>query len=256
VRFLDWLKNHQRGAASVAAILLLTACTGSKDVLDSPSVPASSVSAETSPPPVVPDLVGLSLSDARSEAELAGITTVVVKREFSSEPMGTVVEQDVSAGTPLAAGDDQIQVVVSVFPRVPSLVGLSLAKARARLSSLSLRLGPVRKVASTEDKGVVLRQGVKPQRRVPAGTRVRVVIVSPHVCGSPLNPWCFSVAGGGSVIFNPPFDLCSWIDCIPSFWDSTNGYVIQCSDGEFSHSGGVSGSCSSHGGNWRPLYRP
>jgi len=256
VHILDRLRNCNHRTAAVAAILLLTACTGSGDELDSPSAPASSVSTETSPAPVVPDLVGLSLTDARSEAELAGITTVVVKHEFSSEPMGTVVEQDVSAGTPVAAGDDQIQVVVSVFPRVPSLVGLSLAEARTRLSSKSLRLGPIGKVASTEDKGVVLRQGVKPRKRVPAGFRVRVVIVSPHVCGSPLNPWCFSVAGGGSVIYNPPFDLCSWIDCIASFWDYTNGYVIQCADGEFSHSGGVSGSCSSHGGNWRPLYRP
>lgn len=256
MRILDRLRNGQRRTAAVTAILLLSACTGTGDVLDSPSAPASSVSTKTSSAPVVPDLVRLSLTDARSEAELAGITTLVVKREFSSEPMGTVVEQDVSAGTPVTAGDDQIQVVVSVFPRVPSLLGLSLADARARLSSLSLRLGPVRKVASTEDKGVVLRQGVKPRKRVPAGTRVRVVIVSPHVCGSPLNPWCFSVAGGGSVIFKPPSDLCSWIDCIPSFWDSTNGYVIQCADGEFSHSGGVSGSCSSHGGNWRPLVRP
>ena len=256
MRILNRLRKGQCRTTAVAAILLLTACTGNGDVLDSPSGPASSVSTETSPPPVVPDLVGLSLTDARSEAELAGITTVVVKREFSSEPMGTVVEQDVSAGTPVAAGDDQIQVVVSVFPRVPSLLGLSLAEARAHLSSLSLRLGPVLKVASTEDKGVVLRQGVKPRKRVPAGTRVRVVIVSPHVCGSPLNPWCFSVVSGGSVIYSPPSDLCSWIDCIPSFWDSTNGYVIQCADGEFSHSGGVSGSCSSHGGNSRPLYRP
>jgi len=178
VRILDRLGNGQRRTAAIAAILLLTACTGNGDVLDSLSAPASSISAETSSPPVVPDLVGLSLIDARPEAELAGITTVVMKREFSSEPVGTVVEQDVSAGTAVDAGDDQIEVVVSVFPKVPWLLGLSVAEARARLSSLSLRLGPVRKVASTEDKGVVLRQGVKPRKHVPAGTRVRVVIVS------------------------------------------------------------------------------
>ena len=81
------------------------------------------------------------------------------------------------------------------------------------------------------------------------------MIVSPHVCGSPLNPWCFTVVGSGSVIYNPPSDLCSWINFISSFWSYTNGYVIQCANGEFSHSGGVQGSCSSNGGNWRPLYR-
>jgi PASTA domain len=133
-------------------------------------------------------------------------------------------------------------------------VGLSLAKARARLASVSLRPGPVLRKASTEVKGAVLRQGIPPGKRVPADRRVRLVVVGPHVCGSPLNPWCYSVNSGGSVIYSPPFDLCSWINCIPSFWSSTNGYVIQCADGEFSHSGGVSGSCSSHGGNSRPLY--
>jgi hypothetical protein len=31
--------------------------------------------------------------------------------------------------------------------------------------------------------------------------------------------------------------------------------VIQCKDGTFSKSGGVRGSCSSHGGNGRTLYQ-
>jgi hypothetical protein len=31
---------------------------------------------------------------------------------------------------------------------------------------------------------------------------------------------------------------------------------VQCTDGLFSHSGGVRGSCSSHGGNGRSLYGP
>jgi hypothetical protein len=61
-------------------------------------------------------------------------------------------------------------------------------------------------------------------------------------------------AASRTAIYNPPGTLCTFLDCISSFWSSTNGYVIECADGEFSHSGGVSGSCSSHGGNWRPLY--
>jgi hypothetical protein len=42
--------------------------------------------------------------------------------------------------------------------------------------------------------------------------------------------------------------------CIPTFWRQVGGYVIQCTDGLLSHSGGVRGSCSGHGGNARPLY--
>jgi hypothetical protein len=35
--------------------------------------------------------------------------------------------------------------------------------------------------------------------------------------------------------------------CIPNF-PNGNGYVVQCVDGEWSHSGGLSGACSDHGG--------
>lgn len=41
--------------------------------------------------------------------------------------------------------------------------------------------------------------------------------------------------------------FCSTHTCIPNFPDG-NGAVVQCADGEYSHSGGLSGACSSHGG--------
>jgi hypothetical protein len=79
----------------------------------------------------------------------------------------------------------------------------------------------------------------------------RVVVSS---CGAPSNPWRYNFCGG-SVISDPPTSFCNYFSCIPSFWSSTNGYVEQCSDGMFSHSGGRRGSCSYHGGNYRPLYQ-
>jgi hypothetical protein len=72
-------------------------------------------------------------------------------------------------------------------------------------------------------------------------------------CGAPQNPWGFTFCGG-SVITSPPANLCSVFHCIASFWNQTNGYVVQCRDGLLSHSGGVRGSCSSHGGNGQTLY--
>jgi hypothetical protein len=72
-------------------------------------------------------------------------------------------------------------------------------------------------------------------------------------CGAPANPWGYTFCGG-SVITSPPANFCSAFACIASFWNQTNGYVVQCRDGLFSHSGGVRGSCSSHGGNGRTLY--
>lgn len=42
-------------------------------------------------------------------------------------------------------------------------------------------------------------------------------------------------------------DFCSTHDCIGD-WSDPGGYVVQCSDGTWSHSGGESGACSWHGG--------
>jgi hypothetical protein len=72
-------------------------------------------------------------------------------------------------------------------------------------------------------------------------------------CADPCNPWGYNFKSG-KLIYSPPGAFCGYFNCIPSFWKSTNGYVEECSDATFSHSGGVQGSCSYHGGNWRPLY--
>ena len=66
------------------------------------------------------------------------------------------------------------------------------------------------------------------------------------------NPWGYNFSCCDK-IFDPPSNFCSFFNCIPSFWMFTNGYVVQCVDGTYSHSGGVSGACSSHGGESRPL---
>jgi hypothetical protein len=42
-------------------------------------------------------------------------------------------------------------------------------------------------------------------------------------------------------------DFCSTHDCIGD-WQNPSGYIVQCADGTWSHSGGESGACSWHGG--------
>jgi hypothetical protein len=41
--------------------------------------------------------------------------------------------------------------------------------------------------------------------------------------------------------------FCSSHACIPNF-ENGRGYPVECSDGEWSKSGGISGACSGHGG--------
>lgn len=73
-----------------------------------------------------------------------------------------------------------------------------------------------------------------------------------NLCGAPANPWNYTFCSG-RLITAPPSAFCSYFTCISSFWKGT-GYVVQCSDGAFSKSGGHTGVCSTHGGFKRNLY--
>jgi hypothetical protein len=66
------------------------------------------------------------------------------------------------------------------------------------------------------------------------------------------NPWGYNFSPG-TLIYSPPGAFCSYSSCIGNFWNG-RGHVMQCQDGMFSKSGGIQGSCSYHGGNWRALY--
>jgi hypothetical protein len=66
------------------------------------------------------------------------------------------------------------------------------------------------------------------------------------------NPWGYDF-NPGNLIYSPPADFCSYFNCIASFWSGT-GFVNECNDATYSKSGGNSGDCSHHGGEWRPLY--
>jgi hypothetical protein len=54
-----------------------------------------------------------------------------------------------------------------------------------------------------------------------------------------------------SPAYSPPppddSDFCSTHVCIPNFYSGA-GYIVQCADGMWSHSGGLPGACSYHGG--------
>jgi hypothetical protein len=66
------------------------------------------------------------------------------------------------------------------------------------------------------------------------------------------NPWGYDF-NPGNYITAPPSAFCTYFNCIASFW-SGHGYVMECVDTTYSLSGGIQGSCSHHGGNYRPLY--
>jgi outer membrane biosynthesis protein TonB len=95
----------------------------------------------------------------------------------------------------------------------------------------------------------------KPTPRPTPRPTARPTSAPVNLCGAPPNPWNYNFCSGGT-ISSPPSNLCNYFNCITSFWKSTNGYVEECNDGMYSHSGGVSGACSYHGGELRPLLGP
>ena len=74
-------------------------------------------------------------------------------------------------------------------------------------------------------------------------------------CGAPANPWHynFCASDSGKYITSAPSGFCGYFSCISSF-SAGSGYVVECNDGMYSRSGGISGACSRHGGVLRPLW--
>lgn len=56
-----------------------------------------------------------------------------------------------------------------------------------------------------------------------------------------------AIEGPGSQSHATDQQFCTTHSCIENF-PNGNGYIVQCVDGEWSHSGGLSGACSDHGG--------
>lgn len=84
---------------------------------------------------------------------------------------------------------------------------------------------------------------------------------SPSPCANAVNgnPWCYTFSGpmARQVITNPPAQFCDgqYFSCVSDFWTADRGYVVECANGLYSHSGGVSGACSRDGSVAATLYQ-
>lgn len=88
----------------------------------------------------------------------------------------------------------------------------------------------------------------------PAPTQAPAPTSPPVHTGVNGNPWGYDFTAG-NLIYSPPADFCGqYFTCVTTFWKSMNGYVAQCADGIFTHSGGVRGECSHNGGKGQILY--
>lgn len=77
----------------------------------------------------------------------------------------------------------------------------------------------------------------------------------PSTCGAPSNPYGFSFCAGVIVLWaDLPGDICLYFRCTPTFWTG-EGYLVQCHNGRYSMTGGLTNACSGYGGAWRRVHR-
>ena len=131
-------------------------------------------------PTVTPDLTGMSASDARRVARLAGLHIAVEERPAPDDRWGHVLGQEPAAGAQATRGD-VVSLIVGGRPHVlvPELRGRDEAEAVAALHALGLT--PERRATRRSDKvpeGHLLRTRPRPGTEVPVGSRVAYVLAA------------------------------------------------------------------------------
>lgn len=143
----------------------------------------------------------------------------------------------------MATGSHTTTAVQGVMPTITSVATSQLVT-------------PVTPTATHKPKTPTPTATPKPTPVAQVPTRVPTSAPTAKKTGIYGNPWGYDF-NSGNLITNPPSNFCDYFPCIATFVsadDPDGGYVVQCADGNFSQSGGESGSCSHHGGEGQPLY--
>lgn len=130
----------------------------------------------------MPDLTGLSKSDAEAQLKKMGLKLGSVYEKYSNEEAGTVIKQDPKAGTKISRGQT-VDITVSKGKQshkvsVPDVTGVSLDAAKAALQSRGLRVGSVSKQESRQAAGTVVNQSPA-SGEVEEGSSISLVIAEP-----------------------------------------------------------------------------
>jgi eukaryotic-like serine/threonine-protein kinase len=135
----------------------------------------------------VPNVEGKQESAAATQLQSAGFTVNVQQDTTSTQPAGTVVNQDPAGGTMVEPGS-KITLFVSGAANVPNVVGLSQASAQASLQSAGFKV-TVQTVAGPANTapGDVWQQNPNANATAPQGTTV-TILVQPQASAPPTTP--------------------------------------------------------------------
>lgn len=128
----------------------------------------------------VPDVMGMTLDEARKAITVAGFSVGETTKEYSdSVEEGKVMRQTPTSGT-MAAQGSKVDLVISQGTdqvEVPDVEGLSLDAARAKLERAGLKLAQAgQQNSSSVDANCVISQSPSSGTKVSEGTTVNVVI--------------------------------------------------------------------------------
>lgn len=127
----------------------------------------------------VPALAGQTLEPARSATAAAGLKLDVREEPTLDTPAGVVVTQEPPGGQRVGSGAT-IRVLVSSGVRVPELVGLQCARARADVEQRGWSVKPVRwRIADIADFGKVVQQDPPSGAVVPDKRQISVHVAGP-----------------------------------------------------------------------------
>lgn len=199
----------------VVLVALAAACTRAGNAPTEPlssTTPAISNFQEPSTPapePVVttkvPGIDGLQFAKAEKILTKAGLAGEF-KKEYSHDPVGSIVKQDPKPGSKVTEGSVVQVVVAKAYPQIPNIVGESLSQARRILKHAGFDVGDVRKQTSSQPKDTVISQTPVAGTGAQPGRYVNLVIAKP------------TSAGGGSTNCTPGYSPClppaSDYDCI------------------------------------------
>jgi serine/threonine-protein kinase len=147
-------------------------------------------------PVAVPNVQGKMDNEAETILQNDGFTVIVKQDTTSTQPAGTVVNQDPAPNTQVPPGS-KITIFVSGAASVPNVVGLSVASAEASLQSagFSVKVETVAGPAGT-GAGNVWQQTPTADTTAAQGTTVQILVqpdASPT--GSPTAPGSPTVSG-------------------------------------------------------------
>src|SRR5450432_78608 len=149
-----------RGSALIILVVLVSVVTSIATVLGIERLKLLTPPTHEQPKVGVPSLKGLSENDARQNLKALGLVFLVGERKAAAgaEP-GTVVEQTPAAGQQLAAHASVSVTLARKLPKVPSVVGRTLAEATALLAQSGYKLEAGEPVADASvPKGSVVSQ--------------------------------------------------------------------------------------------------